>query len=160
MDEHPFVALFEVAPWVVIGFFGFGFLMFAFGMVRPKEEDVHPKTAVIVDDDADIRRGLKTLIENRTPFAVAGEASDGAAGTYVVDSLLPDLVVIDVKLPEVDGIELTRRIKRLHPEIPVIAYSSPDDDATGAIMRRAGASAHLVKGDPPERIIETLLDFA
>ena len=160
MTEHPLVALFEVEPWLVTGFFALAFLMFAGGMTRRDEETIHPKTAVIVDDDPDIRRGLKTIIENRTPFAVVAEAADGVAGTYVVDSALPDVVVVDVKLPHVDGIELTRRIKSRHPEIPVIGYSSPDDDATGAIMRRAGASAHLVKGDSPEQIIETLLDFA
>ena len=48
----------------------------------------------------------------------------------------------------------------MDPSIPIIGFSAPEDDATGAIMRRAGASAHLVKGDSPERIIETILDFA
>ena len=154
------VALFDSEPLLVLGIFGFAFLMFAMGMAGQGKEEVKVKRAVIVDDDPDIRRGLKMLIEGRTPFAVVGEAGDGAAAGEIVDAVLPDVVVVDVKLPHVDGIELTRRIRATHPSIRVVAYSSPEDDATGAIMRRAGASAHLVKGDPPERIIEALLDVA
>ena len=151
---------FESEPLLVIGIFVGAFLLFAFGMVGQGTDEVKFKKAVIVDDDPAIRRGLKMIIENRTPFAVVGEAGDGAAGGEIIDQTLPDVVVIDVKLPHVDGIELTRRIRETHPSIRVVSYSSPDDDATGAIMRRAGASAHLLKGDPPERIIEALLDVA
>ncbi len=160
MPRHPFVALLDAEPWIVVAFFGFGFLMFALGMSRRTEDAPKPKTAVIVDDDPDIRRGLRALIESRTPFAVSGEAHDGASGLAVIDALRPDVVIVDVKLAGIDGIELTRRVKQLDPQIPVIAFSAPEDDATGTIMRRAGASAHLVKGDQPDQIIATLLDFA
>jgi DNA-binding NarL/FixJ family response regulator len=158
--EHPWVQLFHEEPLLVSVIFGCAFLLFALGMVKQGTEEVKPKKAVIVDDDPDIRRGLKTLIELRTPFAVVGETGDGAGAFEIVEEVLPDVVVIDVILPHVDGIELTRRIREAHPSIRVVAYSSPEDDATGAIMRRAGACAHLVKGDPPERIIEALLDVA
>ena len=153
--------LLEVAPVPVLGFMGFGFLMFALGMSSPgEEEEPKSRTVVLVDDDADILRGLRTLIESRTPFRVVGVAYSGLEGLRVVDTVEPDLVVVDVKLPELDGIETTRRLKELSPTRPVIAYSSPEDDATGTIMRRAGASAHLVKGDDPDTIIRTITDFA
>jgi DNA-binding NarL/FixJ family response regulator len=160
VDEHPLVQLFEVEPLLVIALFGGAFLLFALGMVGQGREEMKIKSAVIVDDDPDIRRGLKMIIENRTPFAVVGEAADGALALKILETVVPDVVVVDVKLPHVDGIQLTRHIRENHPSVRVVAYSSPEDDATGAIMRRAGACAHLVKGDPPERIIEALLDVA
>ena len=153
--------LFDVAPAATLGFFGFCFLMFALGMSSPRDEDDgKTKTVVLVDDDPDVMRGLRSLIESRTPFRVAGVAYSGLEGLRVVDAVTPDLVVVDVKLPELDGIETTRRLKETSPRLPVIAFSSPEDDATGSIMRRAGASAHLVKGDDPDTIVQTISDFA
>ncbi len=158
--QEPFTALAEVAPWAVAGVLGLAALMFSLAMIRDTEPEAKPKRAVVIDDDPAIVRGLKGLIESRTNFGVVGAAHTGRMAVHLVNALEPDLVVIDVKLPEMDGIEATRRIKALHPEIPVIGFSSPDDDATGTIMRRAGASAHLVKGDSPETIIETIQDFS
>jgi DNA-binding NarL/FixJ family response regulator len=91
---------------------------------------------------------------------VVGEASNGAEGVMVVEMHRPDLVLVDVRMPVMDGIEATRRIKELDPDIRVIGFSSTDDDPTGAIMRRAGASGHLVKGDSPETIAEELNTLA
>jgi DNA-binding NarL/FixJ family response regulator len=153
--------LFDVAPAATLGFVGFCALMFAAGMDNPRDDvDSRSKTVVLVDDDADVLRGLRSLIESRTPFRVAGVAYSGLEGLRVVDAVTPDLVVVDVKLPELDGIETTRRLKAMQPRLPVIAYSSPEDDATGSIMRRAGAAAHLVKGDDPDTIVRTISDFA
>ena len=153
--------LLDVAPAATLGFVGFCFLMFALGMSSPRDDpETKSKTVVLVDDDADVMRGLRTLIESRTPFRVAGVAYSGLEGLRVVDAVTPDLVVVDVKLPELDGIETTRRLKEMNPRLPVIAFSSAEDDATGSIMRRAGAAAHLVKGDDPDTIVRTISDFA
>ena len=158
--REPLVGLLEVAPFAVIGFMLLGFMLFAAGMIRPTEDEEKQYSLVVVDDDPDIRRGLKTLVEARTPFAVVGEAHNGMLGVHVVDALRPEVVIMDVKLAGVDGIEATRRIKSIDRNIAVIGYSAPEDDATGAIMRGAGASAHLVKGDAPDHIVGTILSFA
>lgn len=151
----------DVAPAATLGFVGFCFLMFALGMHNPGDDDEEKsKTVVLVDDDADVLRGMRSLIDSRTPFRVAGVAYSGLEALRVIDAVTPDLVVVDVKLPELDGIETTRRLKQMHPDVPVIGYSSPEDDATGTIMRRAGASAQLVKGDDPDTIVRTICDFA
>ncbi|HEV2755069.1 MAG TPA: response regulator transcription factor [Actinomycetota bacterium] len=153
--------LLDVAPAATLGFVGFCFLMFAMGMYNPPDEDDgKTKTAVLVDDDPDVLRGLRALVESRTPFRVAGVAWSGAEALRVADAVTPDLVVVGVKLPEIDGIETARRLKEANPRVVVIGYSSPDDDATGTIMRRAGASASLVKGDDPDTIVRTISDFA
>jgi YesN/AraC family two-component response regulator len=88
-----------------------------------------------------VRRGLRHVIEERTEIGVIGEASNGAEGVTVVEMHRPDLALVDVKMPVMDGIEATRRIKELDPDIRVIGFSSTDDDPTGAIMRRAGPRA-------------------
>jgi two-component system invasion response regulator UvrY len=154
------IALADTEPLIVAGWLLLGFLIFALGMIRRTEDVEKSKTLVIVDDDPDVRRGLKSLIESRTPFSVVGEAHTGKMAVHVVDSLDPDLVVVDVKLPDIDGLEVTRRLRMIDPALPVIGFSAVEDDATGEIMRRAGAAAHFVKGDPPEHIVETILRFA
>lgn len=109
--------LLDVAPAATLGFFAFCGLMFALGMSPSRDDDAKSKTVVLVDDDADVLRGLRSLIESRTPFRVAGVACSGLEGLRVVDAVTPDLVVVDVKLPELDGIETTRRLKEMDPRL-------------------------------------------
>ena len=160
MTSDPLVALAEIDPAFVAWFLAGLFFLFVLMMLPRGEREPRATRVVVVDDDENVIRGLRYLIEERTRMGVVAEARRGDAAVEVVDAVLPDLVVMDVKLPGIDGIEATRRIKEAHPEVLVIGYSSVDDDATGAIMRRAGASAHLVKGDPPDVIVRTLLDWA
>lgn len=155
MPGEAMVRLAEVAPVIVAALFIGAFLLFALGMQPPDKGS--GRTIVIVDDDADVRRALRRLIEDHTRHRVVGEAADGAQGLAVIEALTPDAVVMDVKMPVMDGIEATRRIKERHPYIKVIGFSSADDDATGAIMRRAGASKTILKGDSPHEIVDTLI---
>ena len=133
------------------------FLLFLLSM-KPPSSSARPKRSsiVLIDDDPLVRRGLRHIIEERTEIGVVGEADNGSEGVTVADMQRPDLVLVDVKMPVMDGIEATRRIKELDPDIRVIGFSSIDDDPTGAIMRRAGASSCLVKGDSPDTIAEEL----
>jgi DNA-binding NarL/FixJ family response regulator len=159
VTSDPLVALAEIDPAFVAWFLGGLFFLFVAMMVPRGKTVDRGARVVLVDDDEDVIRGLRFLIEERTRMGVVGEARRGDAALEVIDAVQPDLVVMDVKLPGMDGREATLRIKEEHPEVRVIGYSSPDDDATGSIMRRAGASAHLVKGDPPDVIVRTLLDW-
>ena len=159
MTSDPLVALAEIDPAFVAWFLAGLFFLFVLMMVPRGDRERRATRVVVVDDDEDVIRGLRFLIEERMGMGVVAEARRGDAAVEVVDAVLPDLVVMDVKLPGIDGIEATRRIKEAHPDVRVIGYSSPEDDATGSIMRRAGASAHLVKGDPPDVIVRTLLDW-
>jgi DNA-binding NarL/FixJ family response regulator len=156
MPGEALLRLAEVAPLIVAAVLIGMFLLFALGMQPTVKGE--GRRIVIIDDDPDVRLILRSLIEDRTTLRVVGEASDGAEGLAVVEALVPDGVVIDVKMPVMDGIEATRRIKERHPYIKVVGFSSADDDATGAIMRGAGASSTIVKGDPPDEIVDTLLE--
>ena len=160
MNGDPFLELARVAPLLVGGILLFAFFIFGAAMQPRYEEEEKRKRLVVIDDDELVRRGLKTLIETHTEFKVVGEAHTGAEGIRVVGACEPDVVVIDVKLAEMDGIETARKIKSLDPNIEIVGFSSPDDDATGYIMKRAGATACLVKGDDPQKIVTTISQLA
>jgi DNA-binding NarL/FixJ family response regulator len=158
MPGEALLGLAEVAPWLVIAVFLGAFAMFGLSMAAQGRRE-GPRI-VIIDDDAHVRKALRRVIENKTDFQIVGEAADGAQGVAVVEAVIPDLVVIDVLLPVMDGIQATRRIREAHPWIKVVGFSSPDDDATGAIMAYAGADLSIVKGDSPDEIVTTLLDLS
>ena len=100
---------------------------------------------LIADDHEVVRIGLRSLLERYPEFQVVGEAASGAAAIEMVDRLLPDVVVMDIRMPEVNGVDACRRIRERHPEVKVIMLTSyPDDEAVfGAVM--AGASGYVLK---------------
>jgi DNA-binding NarL/FixJ family response regulator len=90
---------------------------------------------------------IRRLIHTQTTFNVVAEASDGREALELLKTLRPDVVITDVKMPNLDGVELTREIKRLYPHIHILALTSVPDDETSAAMREAGASGFIAKGD-------------
>ncbi len=100
---------------------------------------------LIVDDDIASREGLRELIELRPDVHVVGEAINGEEAVALANSLHPDLVVMDVQMPRMDGLEATRRIKQIFPEMRVILLTMYREYRTAA--ERCGADAFLVKGE-------------
>lgn len=100
---------------------------------------------VIVDDHAMVRRGMRDFLDLHEDLEVVGEAADGQGGIDLVAELRPDVVIMDLLMPGVDGIEATRRIKATHPEVEVVALTSfiEEDRIVGAI--EAGAAGFLLK---------------
>ena len=100
---------------------------------------------VIVDDHGMVRRGMRDFLELHDDLEVVGEAADGEAAIEVVDATRPDVVIMDLLMPGIDGIEATRRIKAAHPDIEVVALTSfiEEDRIVGAI--EAGAAGFLLK---------------
>ncbi|MGH2730816.1 MAG: response regulator [Actinomycetota bacterium] len=109
---------------------------------------------LLVDDEEEVRAIVRRLIQQQTTFEVVGEASNGLEAIELVEVLQPDLVVMDVQLPKLDGIEATRRIKQRWPHIHVLAFAG--DPAYVREMMEAGASGYLVKGGPTDRLIYSL----
>jgi DNA-binding NarL/FixJ family response regulator len=112
---------------------------------------------LIVDDEVLIRTGLRAIIDAEPGFAVVGEAADGAEVLPLVRSLRPDVVMMDVRMPAVDGIQATRSILAAVPGPPrilVITTFENDDYVYEAL--RAGASGFLLKRARPEEIIQAL----
>jgi len=109
---------------------------------------------LLVDDEEQVRAIVRRLIEQQTTFEVVGEASNGLEAIELVETLQPDVVVMDVQLPMLDGIETTRRMKQRWPHIHVLAFAA--DPAYVREMMEAGASGYLVKGGPTDRLMYSL----
>lgn len=117
---------------------------------------------LLVDDDAIVRAGLRLLLETHEGFEVVGEASDGAGGVSQVKIRRPDVVLMDVQMPGVDGIEATRRIAELDLEPPtrVLVLTTFEVDAYVFEALRAGASGFVLKRLAPEDLIHAVRTVA
>lgn len=111
---------------------------------------------VLVDDHAVVRGGLRFLLEQQPDMEVVGEGKDGAQGIALVTSLLPDVVLLDLLMPRMDGITAIREMKRLTPHTHIIILTSyyEDEQVFGAI--KAGAISYLLKDAGPEELVEAV----
>jgi two-component system, NarL family, response regulator LiaR len=118
--------------------------------------EVGPIRVLIVDDHQIVRRGLRTFLDLIDDIEVVGEAGDGLQGAELGESLEPDVVLMDIVMPRLDGIEATRRIKDGAAGIAVIALTSfaGDDQVLPAL--EAGASSYLLKDVAPEDLVEAI----
>lgn len=113
-------------------------------------------SVLLVDDQPLARTGLRRIIEADSAFTVVGEAVDGVDGVQQAAALRPDLILMDIRMPILDGIEATRRILDAHDEVRIIVLTTFGIDEYVVDALRAGASAFLLKEAPPERILATL----
>ncbi len=113
-------------------------------------------TVLIADDQPLMRSAMRTCIGAEPDLTVVGEAADGAAACRLVEKLRPAVVVMDVRMPIMDGIEATRRVTSLHPAPRVLVMTTFDLDEHIIDALRAGASGFLVKDSPPEELIRAL----
>lgn len=111
---------------------------------------------LLVDDNAPVRKSLRQLINLRDDFEVVGEGTNGEEAVKAVDELGPDIVLMDMNMPVMDGVEATKAIKKAHPEVQVLALTAFADDALVANMVRAGASGYLLKGGSSAELMESL----
>jgi DNA-binding NarL/FixJ family response regulator len=100
---------------------------------------------VVADDQAAVRGGLVTLIETLAGFEVVGDASNGDAPMALVDEKAPDVVLMDLRMPGVDGIEATRPIRQAYPATRVVVLTTYADDASIFGTLQAGAIGYLIK---------------
>lgn len=107
---------------------------------------------VIVDDHPTFRRGLRTLLERLEDVAVVGEAGSGEEALELVASTGADLVVMDVLMPGIGGIEATRRLRAAHPGIGVLVMTMNDTDDSVFMALRAGARGYVLKDAEPETL--------
>ncbi len=100
---------------------------------------------LIVDDHAILRDGIRSLLERQPGLAVVGEASNGYEALAQVEKLQPDIVLMDVSMPVMDGLEATRRIKQTHPDIRVLILTQHDNREYVKSLLQAGASGYVLK---------------
>jgi DNA-binding NarL/FixJ family response regulator len=111
---------------------------------------------LLVDDQALFREGLRTLLELREDLEVVGEATNGEEALFMAARLRPQVVLMDLRMPVLDGVEATRRLKESHPECKVIALTTFDDDETVFDGLRAGAVGYLLKDVPSDTLVEAI----
>jgi DNA-binding NarL/FixJ family response regulator len=113
-------------------------------------------TLVIADDQSLFREGLRTLLSTRPEIEVVGEAGDGEEAVALVDRLQPSVVLMDLRMPRVDGIQATARIRDRWPSIPVLVLTTFDDDANLFGALRAGAAGYLLKDVSSETLVAAI----
>ncbi len=113
---------------------------------------------LLADDQTIIRDGLKALLETHSNIIVVGEAGNGSEAYEQTRKLKPDVVLMDIRMPEMDGVEATRRIKKDFPETNIIVLTTFDDDEYIIKAMTYGASGYLLKDIGSEKLIEAIRD--
>jgi DNA-binding NarL/FixJ family response regulator len=116
-------------------------------------------TVLIADDHQLLRQALRRAMED-AGLVVLGEAGDGAEAVQLVDELRPELVIMDVTMPVLGGIEATRRLHAAHPDLPIVVLTMHDEDALREEALRAGASAFLTKDSSMQEVVATAIATA
>jgi len=112
---------------------------------------------LIVDDQTLFRTGLARLLDEDPRVEVVGQAVDGADALKKVAALKPDIVLMDLKMPNLDGVEATRRIVAEHPGVKVLILSTFDADSYVLQALRAGASGYVLKDSQPQAVVSSVL---
>ena len=113
---------------------------------------------LIVDDEALVRQALRIFVEADPRTTVVGEAVDGAAGAELCALLAPDVVLMDIQMPRLNGIDATAKIAGAQPEIKVLALTTFSSERHVVSVLRAGACGYLVKDTTPQDLVQTIVD--
>jgi NarL family two-component system response regulator LiaR len=116
-----------------------------------------PNTIIIVDDHEVVRKGIRAYLDTLPDFQVVGEASSGEEAINLVTDLIPDIILMDLIMPGMDGVETTRRIKKISPRTQVVVLTSFHEDVHIFPALKAGAISYILKDMKMEKLVETLL---
>ena len=119
-----------------------------------------PISVLVVDDNAQFRQAVKAVLARVAGFELLGEAESGEQGVALVEALRPDLVLMDINMAGISGIEATRRITAVHPDVNVILLSTYQVDDLPAEVLTSGAAAYLHKEDLTGRALRRLWEQA
>jgi len=111
---------------------------------------------LLADDQAVVRAGLRTILESQPDLQVIGEAADGAEALALTAALTPDVVMMDIRMPVLDGIKATRRLTESPAGVRVLVLTTYGLDEYVYEALRAGAAGFLLKTDPPDRIVDAV----
>jgi DNA-binding NarL/FixJ family response regulator len=123
------------------------------------EAKIEPKVRVILaDDHAVVRAGIRQFLERSGKIQVLAEADNGRQATVLIDQEPPDVAVLDVQMPELSGIEVTRWIHTNHPRVGVLVLTAYDDEPYVQAVLQAGANGYVLKTAEPGAIIQGVRD--
>jgi DNA-binding NarL/FixJ family response regulator len=115
---------------------------------------------LLADDHAVVRAGTRQLLERQPDFEIVGEAIDGDEAVRLTEELIPDVVVMDVRMPKISGVEATRRIKASNPDVRVLVLTAHDDDEYVFALLQAGANGYLLKTAEIDELVKAIRTVA
>ena len=118
-----------------------------------------PQRILIVDDHPAVREGLKAILHFHPNFDIVGEAADGLEALYFVERLQPDLVLMDLSMPRMDGMAATREIKKKMPGIKILVFTNNNSPEYQTAASNAGADGYLLKDSNSAELIQAIQDI-
>ncbi len=115
-----------------------------------------PISILIVDDHEVVRKGIRSYLDTLADYRVVGEASTGEEAIHIVEEFIPDVVLMDLIMPGMDGVETTRRIKKISPRTQVVVLTSFHEDSHIFPALKAGATSYILKDMKMEKLVESL----
>jgi len=119
-----------------------------------------PIRVLLADDHPVVRDGIRFLLEKAGDLEVVGEAANGADALDLAVSAVPDVVLLDMELPDIEGTQVARQIQQHHPEVKILALSAHDDPFYIKGVLESGAAGYLMKDEAPELILEAVRGVA
>ena len=121
-----------------------------------KRQVDEPIRVLLVDDHTILREGVRALLADEPQIVVVGEAGDGRAALDKVEAVHPDVVLMDMVMPTMNGLDATRELKARHPEIKVLILSMYDDEEYVQQVIQAGASGYVLKGVAGSELVQAI----
>lgn len=130
------------------------------GQRKAMSKDAAVTRVVLADDHDVVRQGLRRLLDRAPEIEVVGEASDGLEALQYVQELEPDVLLLDIEMPVMDGIEVARRLRDSNVDVHILVLSAYDDREYIRALLDIGVSGYLVKGEAPGKIVEAVRGIA
>lgn len=111
---------------------------------------------LVADDHPVVRDGLIAMLSTQTDFRVVGQASTGREVVANIEIARPDVVLLDLEMPDLDGVEALRQVTAEHPEVKVLVFTAFDDDERIVSAVQAGAQGYLLKGSPRDEVFDAI----
>ena len=111
---------------------------------------------IVADDHAVVREGTRRLLEREPDMDLVGEAADGEEALRLINEFAPDVAIVDISMPRMTGVELTRQAKASHPSTAILILSAYDDDEYVFALLEAGAAGYLLKDAPAHELVEAV----
>jgi DNA-binding NarL/FixJ family response regulator len=117
-----------------------------------------PIRVLLADDHVLVRQGIRQFLDEAEGIEVVAEADDGAEALRLVETVKPDVAVLDIRMPEVTGVEATRRIKQHDPDVRILILTAYDDDPYVFALLKAGADGYVLKTARAEALVQAVRD--
>jgi DNA-binding NarL/FixJ family response regulator len=125
-------------------------------MEAEASERINPARLLIADDHEIVRSGFRLMLEREPDLEVVGEASDGQEAVELCRRLMPDIILMDLRMPKVDGLEATRTIKRQQPRVAVLMVTTYEDPDYLLRAIKAGAAGYLLKNVSSQQLVNAI----